>query len=110
MLSQRFGEHVQLLTAAQNVTDDIFLTLMEAASSAETVKTSFLMHGEWVEWWPYVICPVASLVMGSYGLPPSIVRNLVLIVVGSLRGIFGCNLKADRYLRGTCRPLYLKHG
>ncbi len=37
-------------------------------------------------WWPYIVCPAASLVMGSYGLPPSAFRNLALVVLGELAG------------------------
>jgi hypothetical protein len=35
-------------------------------------------------WWPYIICPAISLVLGSYGLPPSVFRNLMLTAVGEL--------------------------
>lgn len=37
-------------------------------------------------WWPYVICPAFSLVMGSYGLPPSVTRNIALIALGETFG------------------------
>ena len=33
-----------------------------------------------------MICPAVSLVMGSYGLPPSILRNLGLVAVGEAFG------------------------
>ncbi len=33
-----------------------------------------------------MICPAISLVMGSYGLPPSILRNLGLIAAGEAFG------------------------
>lgn len=33
-------------------------------------------------WVPYIFCPAASLVMGSYGLPPSTARNILLISLG----------------------------
>lgn len=33
-----------------------------------------------------MICPAVSLVMGSYGLPPSISRNIALIALGETFG------------------------
>jgi hypothetical protein len=33
-----------------------------------------------------MICPAVSLVMGSYGLPPSILRNIGLIALGEAFG------------------------
>jgi hypothetical protein len=33
-----------------------------------------------------MICPAVSLMMGSYGLPPSILRNIALIALGEAFG------------------------
>lgn len=38
-------------------------------------------------WWPYLVCPAVTLVMGSYGLPPSVLRNMGLIALGQFIGL-----------------------
>jgi hypothetical protein len=35
--------------------------------------------------WPYIFCPILSLAMGSYGLSPSLGRNLWLIGLGKFK-------------------------
>ena len=35
-----------------------------------------------ISWWPYVVCPVFTVGLGSYGLPPSPMRNLGLMMLG----------------------------
>ncbi len=56
--------------------------LGEAASSAVLVRDSILHTSGFFDWWPYLVCPTASLIMGSYGLKPSGVRNIMLLVLG----------------------------
>lgn len=49
-------------------------------------KSVFGVSASGAAWWPYVICPAVSLVLGSYGLPPSMLRNLGLIAAGEAFG------------------------
>lgn len=46
------------------------------------------------KWISYIVSPVATLMLGSYGLPPSAMRNLGLVVLGELFGFLVCH--ADR--------------
>lgn len=57
-------------------------TLDEASAIATTVRGSIGGNQDIFAWWPYIVCPVFSLVLGSYRLPPSGIRNLGLVVLG----------------------------
>lgn len=81
-LSTKTVDHAHLLQQAQNITNDIIETLEDTASSAATIGDAFSRQASATSWWPYIWCPAASLVMGSYGLPPSAMRNLALVAMG----------------------------
>ncbi|RYP62971.1 hypothetical protein DL771_009498 [Monosporascus sp. 5C6A] len=81
-LSTRYDHHTELLHRAQNMTSEILSTLQDTAASASFIGDSFSKHDSANSWWPYIWCPAASLVMGSYGLPPSALRNLGLLALG----------------------------
>ncbi|KAI0120623.1 hypothetical protein BJ170DRAFT_589033 [Xylariales sp. AK1849] len=81
-LSRTYDGHAGLLHHAQNMTNEIFDTLQSAATSAATVGDAINKKSSATSWWPYIWCPAASLVMGSYGLPPSALRNLGLVALG----------------------------
>lgn len=72
------------LEQVQNVSVDIQETLEDTAVSAAYVSDSFYRQSPLSFWWPYVWCPAVSLVLGSYGLPPSVTRNVVLVTLGML--------------------------
>ncbi|KAI1211431.1 uncharacterized protein F4807DRAFT_459010 [Annulohypoxylon truncatum] len=84
-LATGYGDHVNHLHQMHNKTNDILETLENTASSAVYVKHSVLRQSS-SSWWPYIWCPAASLVLGSYGLPPSGTRNLGLLVLGEAAG------------------------
>lgn len=65
--------HNQTLTLLSSLE---FATVSIGALQKPLVKLSTAI------WWPYIICPVASLTLGSYGLQPSLVRNLLLLGAG----------------------------
>ena len=81
-LSSKHDDHAQLLHQAKSMTSEILDTLHETAASAATVEEALSKKSAVASLWPYIWCPAASLVMGSYGLPPSVVRNLVLVALG----------------------------
>ncbi|KAK3332002.1 hypothetical protein B0T19DRAFT_448369 [Cercophora scortea] len=85
-LSQQHSMHTYMLKSATNLTSDILDVLEETASAASSVNKSFLEEATSGTWWPYFICPTVSLVMGSYGLPPSALRNLGLVALGEAIG------------------------
>lgn len=81
-LSQKYLVHEGSLDVAQKRAIEITNTLESAASSA-TAFQGYMSQGLGLSGlWPYVACPLASLWMGSYGLPPSAARNIALISIG----------------------------
>lgn len=81
-LSQTYEQHSQRLNEAHNTTNEILGTLEDMVISTATMSEAILQRTSHSSWWPYIWCPAASLVMGSYGLPPSAARNLGLVVLG----------------------------
>ncbi|KAK1728376.1 nuclear membrane fusion protein Kar5 [Colletotrichum acutatum] len=80
-ISSKYESHSEKLSHVNQVSGDLLGTLENMAASTSEVRGSFHRPG-WTSWVPYVACPAASLLMGSYGLPPSAVRNLGLIALG----------------------------
>jgi hypothetical protein len=85
-LSANFKDHSSMLKQANNITNDILDALEETAAVASSMNESFFMSVTTRSWWPFLVFPTASLVMGSYGLPPSIFRNLGLLAFGEAVG------------------------
>ncbi|ORY61385.1 uncharacterized protein BCR38DRAFT_525794 [Pseudomassariella vexata] len=85
-LSDKYDDHTNFLQQAQNMTEKILYSLGETVTSAATMGDAFSRQSSAKSWWPYIWCPAASLVMGSYGLPPSAVRNLALVALGEAAG------------------------
>lgn len=83
-LSQQQAHHQESLEKAHLVATRLTDTLEIASSSATTLGASVSKGLGLSGWWPYIFCPAASLVMGSYGLPPSAGRNILLIGLGRL--------------------------
>ncbi|KAK0747279.1 hypothetical protein B0T21DRAFT_322116 [Apiosordaria backusii] len=84
-LSVKLEDHATTLKQANNITNDILDSLEATADVASSVNKSFV-RATTGGWWPFFVFPTASLVMGSYGLPPSILRNLALLTLGGLVG------------------------
>lgn len=71
------------------MTDDLLDTLEEVAVAAaiiEEANYSYLRGFGLSSWVPYIISPIATLLLGSYGLAPSAFRNLGLIALGEVVG------------------------
>jgi hypothetical protein len=85
-LSTKLNDHSSTLKQANNITNDILDALEETAAVAFSMNESFFTSATTRSWWPFVVFPTASLVMGSYGLPPSIVRNIGLLAFGEAVG------------------------
>lgn len=85
-LSSQYEVHSEHLTDAQKKSEDILVALDKMANSASDVSGSLKGPSSWMKWVPYLICPTGTLLMGSYGLPPSAGRNLVLIGIGEVVG------------------------
>jgi hypothetical protein len=74
-------EHNELLSEATNRTHEIFHHLEHVAS------LSAIFSSVTFSWWPHIVFPIISLVAGSYGLQPSVFRNLVLVALGECFGV-----------------------
>lgn len=86
-LTTKFQDHSAFLHQANNVTNDLLDALHETAAVASSMQDSFLSRvANKSSWWPYIIFPTASLVLGSYGLPPSMLRNIGLLAFGEAVG------------------------
>ncbi|KAI0405113.1 hypothetical protein F4802DRAFT_564412 [Xylaria palmicola] len=85
-LASKYDMHTDLLEQAQNITNEILRVLNDTSASATTVYDLFLERRGLKSWWMYILCPAVSLVLGSYGLPPSLLRNLSLVVLGEIAG------------------------
>lgn len=81
-MSSQYTQHQQNLEESQAKSESILGTLNRAEDSAEAIQHSFTKQWGLSSLWPYVFCPAATLVMGSYGLPPSAFRNMGLIAMG----------------------------
>ncbi|KAH8722129.1 hypothetical protein BGZ61DRAFT_572420 [Ilyonectria robusta] len=97
----KFDKHEGRLEQAQQKTTQILDTLDAATVSASAFRNSFFRGFGFSGLWPYVLFPVASLVMGSYGLEPSIGRNLWLVGVGEL---IGCVVSSASLYTGIFFP------
>ncbi|PNP51555.1 hypothetical protein THARTR1_07811 [Trichoderma harzianum] len=83
--------HQEQLVSAQQTASDLIDILDSASASAVTLRGSIYGGFGWGSWWPHVFCPLTSLVVGSYGLPPSATRNIMLIGLGEVVG-FGISI------------------
>ncbi|KAI0541986.1 hypothetical protein GGR58DRAFT_454703 [Xylaria digitata] len=106
-LASEYDVHTSLLQQAQNITTDILDKLGDTATSADTLSNVFLKQRSIASWWPYIWCPVVSLVMGSYGLNPSILRNIGLIALGEAAGFivsYSSSLSFDLFRKPAANP------
>ncbi|OLN85160.1 hypothetical protein CCHL11_06264 [Colletotrichum chlorophyti] len=86
-ISSIYESHNERLNQAQQMSYEILQTLENMALSAHDFRGFLNQRSVWTTWLLYVICPAASLLMGSYGLPPSAIRNLGLIAIGEVAGL-----------------------
>lgn len=81
-IATKYEDHTHTLNQAKNITNDLLDTLEETAATVSSVQGSLLKNATTGQWWPYIIFPTLSLVLGSYGLQPCLLRNLGLVVLG----------------------------
>ncbi|KAK4232584.1 nuclear fusion protein KAR5 [Podospora fimiseda] len=86
-LSSKFDDHSATLTQARNLTNEILDSLEGTASAALSVNQSLFKSATTQSWWPLIVCPMASVYIGSLGLPPSVLRNFGLAALGEVVGI-----------------------
>lgn len=90
-LSDKYKDHVLAVDEAKNMTEDILETLQGVAESVVVIEeanrsrwSAFSFESGIGAWMPYIFSPVATLLMGSYGLAPSAMRNLGLVALGEV--------------------------
>ncbi|KAF5704501.1 nuclear membrane fusion kar5 [Fusarium mundagurra] len=91
----KYDNHESRLDKAFRKTGQVLDILDATAASASGLQSSVLSSFGLSGVWPYIICPFLSLAMGSYGLQPSLVRNIWLVGFGELMGMVVS--KADSY-------------
>ncbi|KAK5653333.1 hypothetical protein OQA88_9024 [Cercophora sp. LCS_1] len=83
--NQKF--HSEMIKHATNITNDLLDTLEVTAQTATVVNKSFF-EGKSGGWLPFIICPIVTIIAGSYGLEPSVIRNLGLLALGELTALY----------------------
>ncbi|KAK7744241.1 hypothetical protein SLS53_003762 [Cytospora paraplurivora] len=88
-LSSKHEDHSHALDEAKNMADDILDTLQGVAVSAAAIEEASHSYFQGLGirgWVPYIVSPIATLLLGSYGLAPSALRNLGLVALGEVLG------------------------
>ncbi|TLD03964.1 hypothetical protein PgNI_11400 [Pyricularia grisea] len=75
-LVEKYDNHSSKLESVRNMTNDIVETLNDAQVLATATKNTFTFGSSW--WLTYVTLPLGFVVAGSYGLSPSLPRNILL--------------------------------
>ncbi|PHH69495.1 hypothetical protein CDD82_7714 [Ophiocordyceps australis] len=90
-LALKYQDHHESLKQAHRIASHVQHILDSITESATSFRSSIIGGFGIGKWWPYIMCPAASLILGSYGLPPSAMRNILLIGLGEAAGlaIFG---------------------
>jgi hypothetical protein len=83
-ISVEYELHGERIDKAGQKASELLKILTEATTSASTVRDSIIHATGFFAWWPYLVCPTASLIMGSYGLKPSGLRNVMLLAIGRI--------------------------
>ncbi|KAF9765739.1 hypothetical protein IL306_001950 [Fusarium sp. DS 682] len=78
----KYDDHESRLDKALRKTGQVLDILDTTAASASGLQSSVFSSFGLSGVWPYIICPFLSLAMGSYGLQPSLVRNIWLVGFG----------------------------
>ncbi|KAF4979317.1 hypothetical protein FZEAL_4458 [Fusarium zealandicum] len=89
----KYDSHEWRLDQAQRRTGQILEILDATAVSAAGFQNYVFGGFGLAGLWPYIVFPALSLTMGSYGLQPSLWRNLWLVGLGEIAGFTVSNLK-----------------
>lgn len=88
-LLSTYADHARALDEATNKTTNLLEAVVAVTDNIDTIgnaqKSS--RYGLGISHWvPYIIGPIATLLLGSYGLEPSATRNLGLVALGEVVG------------------------
>jgi hypothetical protein len=80
--------HTEYLELANTKASTIYSTLDQAALSASSWNQNLEWGGSLGNCALRITTPLATLILGNYGLPPSFTRNAVLLLGGKLPSIY----------------------
>lgn len=98
-LSAHCNAQDRKLTMAEEKVAALLSGLDEATALTARIQSSVLSPLRIRQWWPIFVCPVVSLILGSYRLPPSGIRNVGLIVLGKC---LRCRSNSGRCKKYSC--------
>lgn len=81
-INQHQKDQHQQLEKSHVLSQELLHSLHEMASSTASLKRVIFAGISWLGLWPYVICPITTLFVGSYKVAPSAMRNLALLGLG----------------------------
>lgn len=90
-IASKYKIHAEAITEVKNMTSEVLETLENVATATAKIKEADRLRwgssglGSWM---PYILSPAATLFLGSYGLAPSALRNLGLVVLGEVVGLW----------------------
>lgn len=90
-LSSHYEEHANTIIEVKNMTNEVLETLEAVAGASVRIEEADKLRwgssglGSWI---PYIISPATTLFLGSYGLAPSALRNLGLVALGEVIGLW----------------------
>ena len=80
--------HTESLEYASSTAFAIHHNLEQAANAARSWNQTLSLGSTIADYGLRISCPIASIFLGNYGLPPSLTRNAALVLGGKLRPIF----------------------
>jgi hypothetical protein len=76
--------HVQKLAQAETAVSGIHENLYRAADAVKSWSENLPIGGGWSDWGLRIGTPVAALILGSYGITPTLTMNAALLLSGRL--------------------------
>ena len=80
--SELLQTHVQKLAQAETAVSGIHENLDRAAEVVKTWSENLPNGGGWSNWVLRIGTPIAALILGNYGITPTLTMNAVLLVSG----------------------------
>lgn len=74
--------HTESLEQASSTAFGIHHSLEQAAYAAKSWNQTLSLGSALMDYGLRVSCPIASVFLGNYGLPPSLTRNAALVLGG----------------------------
>jgi len=82
-MTRLLNSHTESLEYARSTAFGIHDSLEQAARAANSWNQTLKVTSTIVDYGLRLSCPIASLFLGNYGLPPSLIRNAALVLGGT---------------------------